>query len=85
MRRVIYSSDKDDKPERPVWPPRRPRLDSEKEVAEPLQRPQRRRKTRRRRNPFIESEAGVEVDVSDDETDGENDLADFIVPDDVEY
>ena len=68
-----------------MWPPRRPRLDSEEEVTEPPQRPQRRRKTRRRPNPFIESEACVEGDASDDETDGDNELADFIVPDDVEY
>ena len=68
-----------------MWPPRRPRLDSEEEVTEPPQRPQRCRKTRRRPNPLIESEAGLEGDVSDDETDGDNDMADFIVPDDVEY
>ena len=36
-------------------------------------------------NPFIESEAGVDGDASDDGTDGENDLSNFIVPDDVEY
>ena len=68
-----------------MWPPRRPRLDSEEEVTELPERPQRRRKMRRRPNPFIESEAGVECDANDDETDGDNDLADFIVPDDVEY
>ena len=84
-RRVIYSSDEDDEPERPMWPPRRPRLESEEEEAEPPQRPQRRKKTRRRANPYIESEAGVDGDASDDESDGNNDLADFIVHDDVEY
>ena len=68
-----------------MWPPSRPCLDSEEEVTEPPHRPKRRRKTRRRPNPLIESEAGVEGDASDDETDGDNDLADFIVPDDVEY
>ena len=68
-----------------MWPPRRPRLESEEENAEPPQRPQRRKKTRRRANPYIESEAGVEGDDSDDESDGNNDLADFIVFDDVEY
>ena len=68
-----------------MCPPRRPRSESEEEDAEPPQRPQRRRKTRRRANPFIESEAGVEADASDDETDGDNDLSDFIVSDDVEY
>ena len=68
-----------------MWPPHRQRMDSEEEVTEPPRRPQRRRKTTRRPNPFIESEAGVEGDASDDEVDGDNDLADFIVPDDVEY
>ena len=68
-----------------MWPPRRPRSESEEEDAEPPQRPQRRKKTRRRANPYIESEAGVEGDASDDESDGNNDLADFIVPDYVEY
>ena len=42
-------------------------------------------KTRPRDNPYIESEAGVEGNASDDESDGNNDLADFIVPDNVEY
>ena len=84
-RRVLYSSDEDDEPERPMWPPCRPRLESEEEDAEPPQRPQRRKKTRRRANRYIESEAGVVGDASDDESDGNNDLADFIVPDDVEY
>ena len=84
-RRVIYSSNEHDELERPVWPPRRPRLESEKENAEPLQKPQRRKKTRRRATPYIKSEAVVEGDGSDDESDGNNDLADFIVPDDVEY
>ena len=72
-------------PERPVWPPRRQRLESEEEDAEPPLRPQRRKKTRRSANPYIESEAGVDGDASDDESDGNNDLPDFIVPDDVEY
>ena len=30
-RRVLYSSDEDDEPERPVWPPRRLRVKSEPE------------------------------------------------------
>ena len=84
-RRVNYSSDEDDEPEHPMWPPRRQRLELEEEDAEPPQRPQRRIKTRRLANPYIESEAGVEGDDSDDESDGNNDLAYFIVPDDVEY
>ena len=82
IRRVIYSSDDDDEPERLMWPPRRPRLESEEEDAEPPHRPQRRRKTRSRANPFIESETGVEGKASDDETDGDHDLGNFIVPDD---
>ena len=84
-RRVIYSSDEDDEPEHPVWPPRRPRLESEEKDAEPLQKPQRGKKTKRRTNPYIDSEAGIEGDASDDESDGNKDLADLIVPDDVEY
>ena len=40
---------------------------------------------KRRANPFIESEAGVDGDASDDESDGADDLDDFIVPDDVEF
>ena len=84
-RQVIYSSVEDDEPERPLWPLHRPRLESEEEDAEPPQRPQRRNKTRRRANPYIESEAGVEGDASDDESDKNNDLTNFIVPDDVEY
>ena len=66
-----------------MWPPRRPRIDSEEEVAEPPPRSQRRRKTRRRPNLFIESEAGLEGDAGDDMTDGDNDLANSIVHDDV--
>jgi len=71
-----------------VWPPpeRRQRLDSEAEDEdEPRAPPQRRKKARRRANPFIETEAGVEGDASEDESDGNNDLDDFIVPDDVEF
>ena len=58
----------------------------EDEDAEPQpQPPQRRKKARRRAKPFIESEAGVDGDASEDESDGNDDFTDFIVPDDVEY
>ena len=40
---------------------------------------------RRRANPFIKSEAGVDKNASEDESEGDDDLTDFIVPDDVEY
>ena len=56
-----------------MWTTRRPPLESEKEDAEPVQTPQRRRKTKRRANPHIGSEAGVEGDASDDGSDGDND------------
>ena len=46
---------------------------------------QKRKKARRRANPFIESEAGVHGESSEDESDGNDDLADFIIPDDEEY
>ena len=52
---------------------------------EPPSLPERRRKARRPRNAFIETEAGVDGDVSEDESDDDDDdLADFIVDDDVE-
>ena len=91
FRRRVDSSDEEE-PERSVWPPRRPRLELEEadykqdENAEP--KPARRQKKARRRvNPFIDAEAGVEGDVSNDEgTDDENeDLDGFIVADDVEF
>ena len=44
-----------------------------------------RRKAQRPRNAFIETEAGVDGDVSEDEfDDDDDDFADFIVVDDVE-
>ena len=75
-----------------MWPPRRPRLELEEadyeqeENAEP-EPPRRRKWARRRVNPFIEDEAGVDGDASGDEgTDNENDDLDgFIVADDVEF
>ena len=78
FRRRVDSSDKD-QPERPVWPPRRPHMEfddgdykQEEEVQpEPLRR---RKRARCHANPFIETEAGVDGDVSGDElTDKEND------------
>ena len=88
LRQRVESSTRlveDDEPKSPMWPPWRPRLESEEEDAEPPQRPQKRKKPRRRANPYIESETGVEGDASDDESDGNNDLADFIVPNYVKY
>ena len=69
-----------------VWPPRRPRLESDvkDDNAEP-EPPQRRKKARRRANLFIESEAGVDGDATEEESDKNYHLADFIVPDYVEY
>ena len=90
FRRRMVSSDEEE-PERAVWPPRRPRLeleeaDYEQEDSEPKP-PRRRKKARRRVNPFIDAEAGVDGDASNDEgTDDENDDLDgFIVADDVEF
>ena len=65
-------------------PSRRSLFESEDED-EPPSPPERRRKRRRVANPFIETEAGVDGDASADESDGSNDLDDFIVPDDVEF
>ena len=85
------SSDEDE-PERPVWPPRRPHLEfddgdyEQEEDTEP--EPLRRRKNARRRvNPFIDAEAGMDGDASNDEgSDDENDDLDgFIVADDIEF
>ena len=89
--RRVDSSDEEDL-ERPVWPPRRPRLELEEadyeqdENAEP-EPPRRQKKARRHVNLFIDAEAGVDGDVSNDEgTDDENDDLDgFIVADDVEF
>ena len=77
---------------RPVWPPLRPRLELEEadyeqdENAKP-EPPRRRKRARRRVNPFIDAEAGVDGDASGDkETDDENNYLDgFIVTDDVEF
>ena len=75
-----------------MWPPRRPHLEfddgnyEQEEDTEP--QPVRCRKNARRRaNPFIDTEAGVDGNASGDEnTDDENDDLDgFIIADDVEY
>ena len=90
FRRRIDSSDEE--PERPVWPPRRLRLEFEEadyeqeENAEP-EPPRRRKRANRHVNHFIDSEAGVDGDASGDEgTDDKNDDLDgFIIADDVEF
>ena len=91
FRRRVDSSDEDET-ERPVWPPRRPHLefddgDYEQEEDTEQKPPTRRNKARRRVNPFIDSEAGVDGDASnDEESDDENDdLNGFIVADDIEF
>ena len=91
FRRRVDSFDEDE-PERPVWPPRRPHLKFEdgyyeqEDDIEP-QPVRRRNSARRRANPFIDTEAGVDGEASGDEqTDDENDDLDgYIVADDVEY
>ena len=79
-------------PERPVWPPCRPHLefddcDYEQEEDTEPQPVRRRTNARRRANPFIDTEAGVDGNASGDEnTDDENDDLDgFIIADDLEY
>ena len=90
FRRRVNSSD-EDQPERPVWPPRRPHLEFDdgnyEQKEDTKQEPPRRKKARRRVNPFIDSEAGVAVDASNnEESDDENDELDgFIVADDIEF
>ena len=89
--RCVDSSDADE-PERPVWPPRRLHLEfddgdyEQKEDTEPKP-PIRRKQARRRVNPFIDAEAGVDGDASNDEgfDDSDDDLAGFIVADDIDY
>ena len=90
FRRRVDSSDEDE-PERPVWPLRRSHLefddgDYEQEDTEP-EPSIRREKAGRRVNPFIDAEAGVDGDASNDEgSDDENDdLYKFIVADDIEF
>ena len=60
--------------------------DYEQKDTEP-EPPRRRKKARRRVNPFIDAETGVDGDASNDEgTEDENDYLDgFIVADDVKF
>ena len=74
-----------------MWPPCRPHLefydgDYEQEEDTEQEPPRRRKIARRRMNLFIDSEAGVDGDASnDEESDDENyDLDGFIVADDIE-
>ena len=91
FRRRVDSFD-EDKPERPLWPLRRPHLefddgDYEQEEDTETEPPRRIIKARRRVNPFIDAEAGVDRDASNDEgSEKENDDLDgFIVADDIEF
>ena len=91
LRRHDDSSDEDE-PKRPVWPPRRPHLefddgDYEQEEDTEPEPPRRRTKVRHRVNPFIDAEAGVDGDASNDEESDEEkyDLDGFIVADDIEF
>ena len=91
FRRRVDSSD-EKKPERPVWPPRRPRLEfdladfeqEEDTAPEPLRH---RKRAKRRANQFIDDEANVDVEaIGDEGSDDQNDdLNGFIVADDVEF
>ena len=87
----IDSSDEDE-PVRPLWPPRRLHVelkdgDYEQESDAEPEPPRRRKKARRRTDPFIDAEVGVNGDASGDkETKNENnDLDGFIVAADVEF
>ena len=91
FRRRVDSSDEDE-PERPVWPPRRPHLEfddcnNEQEEDTEQEPPRRRKNARRRVNPFIDAEAGVNGDASNEkESDDKNDdLGGFIVADNIEF
>ena len=85
----VDSSDEDE-PDRPVWPPRRPNLEfddgdfEEEENTEP-ELPKRKKTVRRRVNPFIDAEAGVNGEASNDEGSDNKyyDLDGFIVADDI--
>ena len=91
FRRRVDSSDEDE-PERQVWPPRRPHLeldngDYEQEDDTEPQPVRRSKSVRRRANPFIDTEVGVNGEASGDEQiyDENDDLDGFIVADDVKY
>ena len=89
--RRVDSSDEEE-PVRLAWPPHRPHMEFDDGNYEQYENvkpepPRPRKKARRRANPFIDAEAGVDWDASGDEgTDEEiDDLDGFIVSDDVEY
>ena len=91
FRRRIDSSDKEEA-KRPVWPPRRPRLefdvgDYEQEEDTEPEPPRCRKRARRSANQFIDAEADVEGEASCDKgsDDKNDDLDGFIVADDVEF
>ena len=75
-----------------MWPPRRPHLelddsDYEQESDSELAPPRRRKKARRRSNPFIDAKACVDGDTSSHKgTEDENDDLDgLLVADDLEF
>ena len=91
FRRRVNSSDEEE-PERPVWPPRRPRLDFdlndfEQEEDTAPEPPRHRKGAKRSANLFIDAEAGVDGEASNDEKRGDdNDNLDgFIVAKYVEF
>ena len=91
FRRRVDSSDEDEF-ERPLWPPRCPHLefddgDYEQEENTEPELKRRKKTTRRQLNPFIDAEAGVAGDASNDKgsEDENDDLDGFIVADDIEF
>ena len=75
-----------------MWPPRRTPLvfddyDYKQKEDTKQEPPRRRNKERRRVNPFIDAEAGVDGDASNaEESDNENDELDgFIVADNIDF
>ena len=91
FRRRIESSDEDE-PGLPVWLPRRLHLELEngdynQDIDAEPEPPRRRKKAKRRTNPFIDVEAGVHGDATGDEgSEDENDDLDyFIVVNNVEF
>ena len=90
FRRCMESSDEDE-PERPVLPPRRPHLefddgDNEQVDTEP-EPPKQRHIARQSVNPFIDSDAAMDENTSNDEgsNDENEDLDVFIVTDNIEF
>ena len=85
-RSIIYSSDEEDDvpPRQPPFGYRNPQIEhSDIEDYRPARNITVRNR-RQRRNPFIETDAGVDGDASTDEDDGDgDDLDGFIVDDDV--